>query len=57
MLATPLVGKEAPGPREKRWDPDHGDHAWAPFKSDRQLERFLRNEDFVEGDAPSWKVT
>jgi hypothetical protein len=46
----------------RRWDPDHGDRAWAPFKSDRQMEMWMRNgeaDDVAGGGdvgANSWKT-
>jgi hypothetical protein len=30
--------------------------AYRPFKSDRIFESWLRNKDFVEGEATSWQT-
>jgi predicted phage terminase large subunit-like protein len=59
MLETLMVGKMPERSPGKNWNPDHADRAWAPFKSDQQLEQFFRNAEAHEiggGEPINWKT-
>jgi hypothetical protein len=59
MLEKLMVGKMPERSPGKNWSPDHGDRAWAPFKSDQELDRFFRGAEAHEiggGEPINWKT-